>query len=148
MPIPQSSHEINKTRSKPLFGSTPYLYHVCSRLDWEQALPNQYHQKGPFTHLSTAEELDQSVRLHLHQFMDLLLICVKTDRIGSALKWEEVKTRKTLMPHLYGPLITDSIQWMIHLPNLPDEQGSRCPPIDQLKKGKRPNHQDRFPPFV
>ena len=123
-----------------------YLYHVCSREQWNAALPNQYRQEGPFTHLSSAQELDQSIRVHLSQQTHLLLLCIKSNEIMHDLRWETVSTRSTPMPHLYGVLPRSSIQWAVCLPDEPDLEGSRCPSIVDLSLDSPPN-RPRFPYF-
>ena len=111
-----------------------YLYHVCSQSDWLNATPNQYRQNGPFTHLSTAEELDQSIRLHLAQQTNLILLCVNPHEISIHLKWEKVASRSSAMPHLYGALPYKGIYWALCLPDEPDQTGSRCPSLSDLQQ--------------
>ena len=123
-----------------------YLYHVCSQSDWLNSPPNQYRQKGAFTHLSTAEELDQSIRLHLAQQTKLILLCIDPHQIGVNLKWEDVPSRSISMPHLYGALPHQGIYWALCLPDDPDQSGSRCPPLSELKH-KHPPLSSRFPLF-
>ena len=116
----------------------PYLFHVCSQSEWTHAPSNQYRQEGPFTHLSRASDLDQSVRLHLGHRTQLILICIRTQDIHTHLKWDPVASRPNPMPHLYGVLPTHAIQWMITLPDLPDEHGSRCPYLEDLTQPDAP----------
>ena len=123
-----------------------YLYHVCSQSDWLNSLPDQYQQLGPFTHLSTAKELDQSVRIHLAQETNLILLCIDPQQISTNLRWEEVSSRSTPMPHLYGYLPQRGIYWALCLPDHPDQNGSRCPSFSDLQQ-KTPPLSPRFSLF-
>ena len=123
--------------------NSDHLYHVCSYSEWRNAPLNQYRQMGPFTHLSTAHELDQSVRLHLAHQIDLILLCINPQVILDDLRWEDVSSRSTPMPHLYGDLPQKAIWWAIFLPNQPDQFGSRCPSVHDLKP-HIPPFNDRF----
>lgn len=142
------SNDPNTQNTSPLSGSEDFLYHVCSIQDWQKASPNTYHQQGPFTHLSTAKELDLSIRLHLSSFKNLILLCLKTEHLGHGLRWENTSSRQTLMPHLYAPLPNQAIEWIILLPNEPNEHGSRCPSLATLKTGVCPQDRKRFPLYT
>ena len=123
-----------------------YLFHVCSQAEWTHASPNHYRQEGPFTHLSSALDLDQSIRLHLGHRTHLILICIDAHKISANLKWETVPSRSSPMPHLYGVLPWNAILWMIKLPDSPDPSGSRCPSVNQLNQ-KDPPLEARFSLF-
>lgn len=63
-----------------------------------------------FIHFSTAEQLAETLRLHFAGKGDLVLLAVRTDDLGAALKWEPSRGG-ALFPHLYAPLPLSAVAW-------------------------------------
>ena len=85
------------------------IFHVCRKKDWEVAqLTGSY--SGPaegnndnFIHFSDSKEVFESVEKHFSGCSDLILLTVRTELLGSALKWERSRGGK-IFPHLYSSL--------------------------------------------
>jgi uncharacterized protein (DUF952 family) len=56
-----------------------------------------------YIHMSTLEQLDETLAKHFAGQDDLWLICVDLSVLGEALKWEPSRGG-ALFPHLYAPL--------------------------------------------
>ena len=61
-----------------------------------------------FIHLSTGPQLAGTLAKHYAGQQDLLLLTVDPERLGPELKWEPSRGGD-LFPHLYAPLLLDSI---------------------------------------
>ena len=110
-----------------------WIYHVCTVNQWNNRASEGYQQEGPFTHLSTAIQLEKSVQLHLGTVNNLLLICVSTKGLNG-LRWE-VSREGQSFPHLYGVLKDEFIQWTCPLPD-PKISMRRTPALALLLQGK------------
>ena len=56
-----------------------------------------------YIHLSTADQLDETVAKHFAGQEDLHIAAVDLDALGDAVKWEPSR-RGALFPHIYGTL--------------------------------------------
>ncbi|WIJ24754.1 DUF952 domain-containing protein [Devosia sp. RR2S18] len=64
-----------------------------------------------YMHFSTAEQLQETLRLHFKGQADLVLLAVRTNDLSDRLVWEPSRGGQ-LFPHLYGgPLPTSAIAW-------------------------------------
>lgn len=90
------------------------------------ALWNEARQTGGFTgapvdiadgfvHLSTAEQVVETGRLHFAGQSDLLLVAVDGDALGEALVYEPSRAG-ALFPHLYDTLPLHAVLWEKPLP--------------------------------
>jgi len=61
-----------------------------------------------YIHLSTAEQLRETVDKHFAGQSDLHLAAVDLDALGEQVKWEESRGNQ-LFPHLYGQLTLDTV---------------------------------------
>jgi len=85
------------------------IYKILPRALW-QAAQAAGHLDGAaidltdgYIHLSTAEQAQDTARLHFRGQADLVVLTVDTVPLGAALKWETSRGGQ-LFPHLYGPL--------------------------------------------
>lgn len=68
-----------------------------------------------YMHFSTAEQLDETLRLHFAGQSDLVVLAVRTADLGPDLVWEPSRGG-SLFPHLYGgPLKASAIKWEAHV---------------------------------
>ncbi len=67
-----------------------------------------------FIHFSTAATVRETARRYYAQVADLILLSVKANDLGSALKWEPSRGG-ILFPHLYAPLLASQISKAIRL---------------------------------
>ncbi len=61
-----------------------------------------------YLHLSTAEQLTETVDKHFAGQSDLHVAAVDLGSFGNSLKWEAARGG-ALFPHLYGPLLLETV---------------------------------------
>jgi uncharacterized protein (DUF952 family) len=61
-----------------------------------------------YIHLSTADQLADTIDKHFAGQDDLQLVAVDLDALGEAVKWEPSRGGQ-LFPHIYGPLTLDVV---------------------------------------
>jgi len=93
------------------------VYKVLSKTEWHKAI-NEGIFKGAaidlqdgYIHLSTAEQVEETVEKHFKGQSNLLLISFDTEKLGDALKWEQSRN-DDLFPHLYAnlqPTLADQV---------------------------------------
>ncbi len=97
------------------------IYTIVRRADWMQAeRSGQYagsadDRRDGFLHFSSPAQVVESCARHRAGEDDLLLVAVPAAALGAALKWEPSRGG-TLFPHLYAPLPTDKVAWVVALP--------------------------------
>jgi uncharacterized protein (DUF952 family) len=80
---------------------------------------NELEQEGSFAgapidigdgyiHLSTADQLGETIEKHFAGQRDLQIVAVDVDALGDAVKWETARGG-ALFPHVYGPLTLDVV---------------------------------------
>lgn len=85
------------------------IYHMAAMADWRAAsLSGGYAGSGDdlrdgFIHFSTAQQVIESAAKHRKGRDDLLLLFVRAETLGEALRWEPARGGQ-LFPHLYGVL--------------------------------------------
>jgi uncharacterized protein (DUF952 family) len=72
-----------------------------------------------FIHLSTADQLAETIDRHFAGQDDLQLVAVDLDAHGDAVKWEASRGG-ALFPHLYAPLTLDTVVAYSPLEHEPD----------------------------
>lgn len=98
------------------------IYKICERAAWRDAETagvyggSDADRRDGFIHFSTAAQLDGTAAKHFAGQTDLMLIAVKGDTLGAALKWEPSRGGE-LFPHLYGELSLHSVNWVKALPD-------------------------------
>jgi uncharacterized protein (DUF952 family) len=68
-----------------------------------------------FIHFSTAGQVPETAARHFATESDLVLVAVRPDALGAALKWEPSRGG-ALFPHLYRSLRLDEVVWDKSLP--------------------------------
>ena len=97
------------------------IFHICRREEWQAALAvGRYYGSSQdvadgFIHFSASDQVVRSAQKHRAGQSGLVLICVDSDTLGSALRWEPSRSGK-LFPHLYGPLDPASARGVYELP--------------------------------
>lgn len=61
-----------------------------------------------FIHLSTADQLDETVEKHFAGKSDLHIAAIDLGSFGESLKWEKSRGGQ-LFPHLYGALLLETV---------------------------------------
>jgi len=95
---------------RPLNTSEPGIaFKIVDRAEWEAALPlglyggSAVDRADGYIHLSTAEQVVETLRRHYAGRSDLLALTVDLTRLDEAPVWEESRGG-ALFPHLYAPL--------------------------------------------
>jgi uncharacterized protein (DUF952 family) len=79
-----------------------------------------------YIHMSTLDQLDETVSKHFAGQAGLSLVCVDLSVLGDALKWEPSRGG-ALFPHLYAPLPLSAA--LAYGPLERDSDGKLRPPI-------------------
>ena len=101
------------------------IYHMAAAADWQAALQSGSYagtpddQRDGFLHFSTKLQVAESARKHRAGRTDLVLLTVRAEALGEALKWEPARGGQ-LFPHLYGPLRAADVARAESLPLGPD----------------------------
>jgi uncharacterized protein (DUF952 family) len=101
--------------------SDDVIYHMCQAEEWALALAegrydgSSQDKADGFIHFSTKKQVWTSAAKHRKGQPGILLLCVKTKKLGDALKWEPSRGGD-LFPHLYGPLDPDAVVETVPLP--------------------------------
>jgi len=72
-----------------------------------------------FVHFSTGAQVAETAAKHFAGQAGLMLLAVRADALGDALKWEPSRGG-ALFPHLYGALRLADLAWARPLPPGPD----------------------------
>lgn len=90
------------------------IYHMCRADEWVTAQEtggyagSSQDQADGFIHFSTASQVRVSAAKHRTGQDGLVLLAVRVDLLGDALKWETSRGG-ALFPHLYGMLMTTAV---------------------------------------
>jgi uncharacterized protein (DUF952 family) len=79
-----------------------------------------------YIHLSTAQQLDETVDKHFAGQSDLHIAAVDLEAQGDTLKWEPSRGGQ-LFPHIYGPLLLETV--VAYGPLERDDQGKVKLPV-------------------
>ena len=97
-----------------------FVYKVCSKDEWCHANLNKFftgseidNEDGSI-HLSTKEQLSETVTKHFRGKKNLIIISFSTEKIKNNLKWE-VSRNGDLFPHYYGNLETKLVEKIYNL---------------------------------
>ena len=92
-----------------LMSKSNLVYKISPRADWEAAVAAGTFTGAPvdladgYIHFSTAAQAAETAAKHFRGQLDLVLIAIDADALGSALKWEPSRGG-ALFPHLHAPL--------------------------------------------
>jgi len=92
------------------------VYKIAPAEDWSEAMRvgafagSAKDKEDGFIHLSTAEQLVETLRLHFRHVEDMLaLVAVDVKALGGKWKWEPSRNGD-LFPHLYSPLPANAVR--------------------------------------
>lgn len=68
-----------------------------------------------YIHFSNSDQVVDTVAKHFEGQHGLLLVAVKAEMLGEALRWEETRNGDSF-PHLYGNLSLDCVESVTELP--------------------------------
>lgn len=90
------------------------IFHICTVADWQAAQAAGVYRGGAaaradgFLHLSTAAQVAGSLTKHFPDRDGILVLTVRTDALGGALRWEPSRGG-AVFPHLYGDLPLNAV---------------------------------------
>lgn len=99
----------------------PLVYKICPSRLWREAELTGAFEGAPidrvdgYIHFSTAAQARETAARHFAGQADLLLIAVRAEDLGTALRAERSRGGD-LFPHLYGTLPLDAVHWVKPLP--------------------------------
>ena len=97
------------------------IYHCCPRAAWDEAqglgeyVGSADDTRDGFIHFSTFAQVRTSTAKHRAGQAGLVLLVVRSAKLGAALKWEPSRGDMHF-PHLYGALPIDAVTQAIDLP--------------------------------
>lgn len=80
-----------------------------------------------FIHLSSADQVQETVALHFAGQSDLVLVAIDAEALGETLRWESSRNDQ-LFPHVYGVIPMAAVERVDPLPLGAD--GSHIFPVD------------------
>ena len=97
------------------------IYKIATRAQWADAEASGVFEGAPidvadgYIHFSTAAQVAETLAKHVAGQRDLLLIAVRAESFGDALRWE-VSRGGQLFPHLYAPLPVAAAVRVVEIP--------------------------------
>ena len=97
------------------------IYKVVERDEWASATAvgvfrgSAVDLQDGFIHLSTAQQLRETVAKHFVGQQNLLLLGVNAEKVAATLKWETSRNGE-LFPHIYGDLPISAVVTTHELP--------------------------------
>lgn len=101
------------------------VYKIVTVDEWELAvregrfLGSGIDLKDGFIHLSTRQQVQETVDRYFDGQSGLLLVALKSKLLGPSLRWEQAMSngqtpsdREGLFPHLYGMVSMDVVAWV------------------------------------
>lgn len=99
----------------------PTIYKICDRKEWESAVSqglfagSAVDREDGFIHFSAAHQVRETAGRHFAHRLDLVLVAVQSEALGSDLRWEKSRGGD-LFPHLYGALAVNKVHRVVPLP--------------------------------
>jgi uncharacterized protein (DUF952 family) len=91
------------------------IFKIVPRAEWESCgetyRGSAHDQADGFLHFSTHPQLPETLKRYYAGQTGLLLVAVKADALGAALKWEHSPSRGEDFPHLYAALPRSAVTW-------------------------------------
>ena len=90
------------------------IFHVCRKKEWEVAKVKGFYSgtaegnNDKFIHFSESKEVFESIEKHFSGCSGLILLTVRTELLGPALRWEISRGGK-FFPHLYSSLPLEAV---------------------------------------
>lgn len=107
------------------------IYHMTTRDEWQQAQSNGEYtapslESEGFIHCSTTVQILQVANAFYRDVSNLVLLCIDTDTLSAALKWEAPAhpegheppptSDDLLFPHVYGTINLDAVMDVVDFP--------------------------------
>ncbi len=94
------------------YGET--IYHILPKDDWEQAQSAGVYQPASlaeqgFIHCSKVDQVVKVANSYYGECSDLVLLCIAVDKVCTEIKYEDLLGEGERFPHIYGPLVLESV---------------------------------------
>jgi len=120
----------------PQTPSPRLLYRLCHVDDWHEAVAAGVFSgtaddaRDGYIHLSTADQVEETARLHYTRVRPLMLLEVDRTRLDGEVKWEPSRGGAAF-PHLYGRIPLEAV--LAALPLREDREGHLIfPPLSDM----------------
>ena len=96
------------------------VYKICSKNEWRKSVLEKFYtgsevdNRDGFIHLSTKEQLKETVEKHFKGQENLLIISFTVNKLKDKLKWD-ISRNEELFPHYYGNLETNKAEEIYNL---------------------------------
>jgi uncharacterized protein (DUF952 family) len=105
----------------------PEIFHITTRLEWEQALADGEYRAGSmaaegFIHASDPGQVAGSADRFFRGRSGLVVLRIDTDRVDSPIRRESSPDSDRPFPHIHGPLNLDAVVEVV--PLVPDGRGT------------------------
>ncbi len=90
------------------------IFHITTRTAWDRAQagglyrPEAFATEG-FIHCSTHDQVIQVANIRFRGQKGLVLLSISTDRVTSAIRYENLEGGEQLFPHIYGELSPEAV---------------------------------------
>ncbi len=119
------------------------ILHITTRPQWEDALSHGVYQHPSlfdegFIHCSTAGQIVCTANRYYCGQSNLVLLCIRSNRLKAALVYEDSYSRGEEFPHIYGPLNLNAVSHVLDFPankdgtfTLPGDFPKQCGEIEE-----------------
>ena len=105
-----------------LHQSDEYIYHLCSKQDWDQARKIHVYScpslaEEGFIHFSYAHQVEATLQRLFKDRTDMVLLEVLVSSLGDIpLRQEDLYNEGQIFPHVYGPIPTSKVIRHLRIP--------------------------------
>ncbi len=90
------------------------IFHIARRDAWANgaAVGSYSPEMFPidrFVHCSTRDQVVKVADARFRGQMGLVLLCIDTDKVTAAIRYENLEGGQELFPHIYGKINTDAV---------------------------------------
>ena len=83
------------------------IYHITTKTAWDESLKLGFYvplafEKEKFIHCSTKQQVVNTANRIFKNKWDLVLLCIQTEKVLSAIVYENLDGGAELYPHIYG----------------------------------------------
>ena len=101
------------------------IFHITTHAEWEAAQHEGAYKPGAFVlegfiHCSTRDQVKATADRLFRGRPDLALLCIDANRIGQAVRYEDLEGSGRLFPHIYGVLDLAAVIAVVDFPAGPD----------------------------
>lgn len=97
------------------------ILHITARTAWEEAAASDAYvapslRSEGFIHCSRPDQVLGVANSRFRGQRDLVLLWIDTDRVGAAIRFENLEGGETRFPHVYGPIEVAAVREVLPFP--------------------------------